>query len=130
MWSKARHKDSRHRVPRLRTVEVVDALTGVAHQLTMEALAAAARGRCIALCGSEVLPASLAAPPTSRCRSCVWIPTQMQSASRDERRAGQVDRVPHETANSLSIKRVAPEAGPPAASRSPIPVTAETRHGH
>lgn len=78
MWSRARHKHAEHAAPSGRTVEVVDARSGMAHHLTSDAYTAGLhpRGSYIALCGLEVLPASLAAPPEGRCRSCVWVPRQ------------------------------------------------------
>jgi hypothetical protein len=58
--------------------EVVDARTLRAHLLTPDALVAGkhAAGRYIALCGQDVLPASLTEPGRGRCPSCVSIPTQ------------------------------------------------------
>jgi hypothetical protein len=60
------------RIRRPRFVEMVDARTGDAHWLTSDALAAGRRGggRYIALCGADVLPHSLAAPPLDFCRAC------------------------------------------------------------
>jgi hypothetical protein len=69
-----RHRREDHRARlRRRTVEMVDARTLQAHLLTDEALAAGRRGdgRYIALCGSDVLPASLAAAERGFCRRCV-----------------------------------------------------------
>lgn len=76
MWSKAKHRRARHEAPRCHTVEVVDARSGMAHQLTSDAYAAGfhPQGSYIALCGKRVLPASLTAPPEGRCRSCIWTP--------------------------------------------------------
>jgi hypothetical protein len=63
---------------RQRAVELVDACTLTAHFLTMDALAAGRlpKGRYIALCGQDVLPASLAEPGRGRCLLCISIPTQ------------------------------------------------------
>jgi len=63
---------------RHRAVELVDARTLTAHLLTDAAIAAGqlAKGRYIALCGQDVLPASLAEPGRSRFPSCIWIPSQ------------------------------------------------------
>ena len=60
------------RIRRPRFVEMVDARTGIAHWLTSDALAAGRRsgGRYIALCGADVLPHSLTAPPLDFCRAC------------------------------------------------------------
>jgi hypothetical protein len=68
--------------PRRRAVEVIDAQTFTAHFLTIDALAAGRhpRGRYIALCGQDVLPASLTEPGNGRCSSCVSVP------GRDRRR--------------------------------------------
>jgi hypothetical protein len=57
-------------------VEMVDARTRTAHLLTDEALAAGRRGegRYTALCGVEVLPASLTVAERGHCTSCVPIP--------------------------------------------------------
>lgn len=80
MTGKHRLKTRRaeHTVPRHRPVEVVDAHTPTAHFLTHDAFAAGRlpKGRYIALCGQDVLPASLAEPGRGRCSSCVSIPTQ------------------------------------------------------
>jgi hypothetical protein len=69
--------------PRHRTVELVDARTLRAHLLTPDALAAGrhASGRYIALCGQDVLPASLVEPGRGRCSSCISIPTQRAGMS-------------------------------------------------
>lgn len=66
------------RTARRRTVEVVDVRTFTAHVLTQDALAAGRlpKGRYIALCGREVLPAGLTEPGNGRCSSCVAIPAQ------------------------------------------------------
>ena len=67
-----------HTAPRHRPVEVVDAHTLTAHFLTHDALTAGRlpKGRDIALCGQDVLPASLVEPGRGRCSSCISIPTQ------------------------------------------------------
>lgn len=61
---------------RRRTVEVVDVHTFTIHFLTMDALAAGRhpKGRYIALCGQDVLPAGMTEPGHTRCPSCVSIP--------------------------------------------------------
>jgi hypothetical protein len=71
------------RTSRRRAVEVVDARTLTAHFLTMDALDAGRRpkGRYIALCGQDVLPASLTEPGSRRCPSCVSIPSQKSKKS-------------------------------------------------
>ena len=63
---------------RHRAVELVDARTLTAHLLTDTAIAAGrlAKGRYIALCGQDVLPASLVEPGRRHFLSCVSIPTQ------------------------------------------------------
>ena len=66
------------RAERRGIAEVVDARTLRAHLLTPDALVAGqhAAGRYIALCGQDVLPASLTEPGRGRCPSCVSIPAQ------------------------------------------------------
>ncbi len=75
-----RHRLNGHRtVTRRRGVEMVDITTLVAHVLTDAAAVAGRRGggRYFALCGAEVIPASLTATPEGGyCRSCTAIPTQ------------------------------------------------------
>jgi hypothetical protein len=58
---------------RPRTVEMVDARTLQAHFLTDEALDAGRRGagRYVALCGRDVLPASLTVAQARYCTGCV-----------------------------------------------------------
>lgn len=70
------------RAQRRRTAEVVDARTLQSHLLTPDALAAglSAAGRYIALCGEDVVPASLTEPGNGRCSSCVSIPAQRAGA--------------------------------------------------
>jgi hypothetical protein len=55
---------------------MVDAHTLTAHLLTDEALAVGRRGegRYTALCGVDVLPASLTAAERGFCRSCISVP--------------------------------------------------------
>ena len=83
-----RHRLKNRRVPaqrfsRHRAIEVVDARTLTAHFLTLDALAAGRlpKGRYIARCGQDVLPASLAEPGRNRCLSCVPIPRQRSRLS-------------------------------------------------
>lgn len=80
------------RTSRHRAIEVVDARTLTAHFLTDDALAAGRlpKGRYIALCGQEVLPASLTESGHSRCPSCVSIPSQRSTL--DGRAANEDDR--------------------------------------
>jgi hypothetical protein len=68
---------------RQRAVELVDARTLTAHFLTLDALASGRlpKGRYIALCGQDVLPASLAEPGRGRCRLCIPIPSQKSRLS-------------------------------------------------
>jgi hypothetical protein len=76
-WLKNRRvqiqRPSRHRA-----IEVVDARTLTTHCLSMDALAAGRlpKGRYIARCGQDVLPASLAEPGRNNCLSCIPIPSQ------------------------------------------------------
>jgi hypothetical protein len=84
MTGRHRLKDRRvqaQRPSRHRAVEVVDARTLTAHFLTVDALAAGRlpKGRYIARCGQDVLPASLTEPGASRCLSCVPIPRSRMS---------------------------------------------------
>ncbi|MGH4007844.1 MAG: hypothetical protein ACRDTH_06735 [Pseudonocardiaceae bacterium] len=67
-----------HRAPRQRTIEMVDAHTGRAHQVTDAAVDAARDPHVdyIAMCGAVIVPASLGAPPQKHCRSCVFISEQ------------------------------------------------------
>jgi hypothetical protein len=58
-------------VPRRRSIELVDALSRVAHRVIPEELAAGRmRGDCEALCGARLLAASLTEPGHSRCAEC------------------------------------------------------------
>ncbi|MGH3764418.1 MAG: hypothetical protein ACRDTX_04605, partial [Pseudonocardiaceae bacterium] len=58
-------------VPRRAGVELVDAWTRVAHQVSPEELwAGRARGEYEALCGARLLAASLTEPGCGRCREC------------------------------------------------------------
>jgi hypothetical protein len=71
-----RHSIKRKKAERTayrRAAELVDALTLRAHLLTLDALAQGqhATRRYIALCGQEVIPASLVEPGRSRCQLCV-----------------------------------------------------------
>jgi hypothetical protein len=63
---------------RHRTIKVIDAHTLTTHVLINDAFAAGRllKGRYIALCGQDVLPASLVEPGRGRCSSCVSIPAQ------------------------------------------------------
>jgi hypothetical protein len=73
------HRRADHRTRRRdRVVEMVDARTLTAHLLTDAALAAGrhGEGRYVALCGADVLPASLTAPERAYCTSCVLVPEQ------------------------------------------------------
>ncbi|MGH3840486.1 MAG: hypothetical protein ACRDS0_03440 [Pseudonocardiaceae bacterium] len=58
-------------VPRQAGVELVDARTRVAHQVSPEELRAGqSRGDYRALCGHRLLAASLTDPGCGRCREC------------------------------------------------------------
>lgn len=64
---------TRHVVTKRRSVEMVDVRSLVAHVLPADAAAAGRRGggRYVALCGAEVIPASLtAAPERGYCQAC------------------------------------------------------------
>jgi hypothetical protein len=79
MTGKHRLKSRRtEHTARHRAIELVDARTLTAHFLTMDALTAGRlpKGRYIARCGQDVLPASLTEPGRNRCLSCVPIPSQ------------------------------------------------------
>jgi hypothetical protein len=54
-------------------IPIVDARTLTAHRVTDEAFAAGRRpeGRYVALCGLDVLPASLTVAEVRHCRGCV-----------------------------------------------------------
>lgn len=56
----------------LRLVALTDVRTGAAHLVTDEAMVAGRRagGRYIAVCGVDVLPASLTAPERRSCHHC------------------------------------------------------------
>lgn len=59
-------------VQRFLTIEITDRRTDVAHQVTHNAFAEGRRagGSYLAICGAQVLPASLCAPPRSHCPAC------------------------------------------------------------
>lgn len=71
-----RHKRRAGSVPlvaaRPRAIALTDALSHTAHWVTDDAAAAGRRsgGRYVAVCGLEVLPASLTTPERSYCSSC------------------------------------------------------------
>ncbi|MGH3799847.1 MAG: hypothetical protein ACRDTD_06900 [Pseudonocardiaceae bacterium] len=69
---------------RLYAIEMVDARTGAAHLVTDQAVTAGRRsgGRYAAVCGQQVLGASLTEPPRGTCHSCISIPTQRSRTSR------------------------------------------------
>lgn len=76
--AKAKHRllRRRHRLtPRRRClVDMVDIRSLVMHLVTPDAAAAGLRGkgRYIALCGADVIPASLTEPGRFRCEPCLW----------------------------------------------------------
>jgi hypothetical protein len=84
----ARHNKARHRLPGRhetttrvvqRTIEMVDT-AGTAHFLTIDAAAdGRPRGRYVAMCGEDVLPAALVARESRYCKLCAPIPTQERS---------------------------------------------------
>lgn len=84
MTGRHRLRDRRSpRTSRHRAVDVVNARTRTTHFLTIDALAAGRlpQSRSIALCGQDVVPASLTEAGGSRCTSCVSIPSQQSSTS-------------------------------------------------
>lgn len=83
IMGKGKHRRPRGLSPRSRPViKWVDVRTSLAHLLTPEAAAAGrgSGGRYIALCGADVIPASLTEPGRGMCQACttaiVTIPTQ------------------------------------------------------
>ncbi len=79
MPGKRRLKGRRvQRTARHRAVEVVDAHTLTVHFLTADALATGRHvsSRYVAICGQDVVPASLVEPGRGRYRSCTSIPMQ------------------------------------------------------
>lgn len=67
------------------TVELVDASTLVAHELTPDAFAAGRgpTGRYVALCGADVLPAAVEEPGRGPCGQChAKLPIQRSGVSR------------------------------------------------
>jgi hypothetical protein len=56
----------------LRPIVMTDATTGTAHLVTDESVAAGRRagGRYVAVCGAQVLAASLTMPERDQCQSC------------------------------------------------------------
>ncbi len=56
----------------LRLIAMTDATTGTAHLVTDESVAAGRRagGRYVAVCGAQVLAASLTMPERDQCQSC------------------------------------------------------------
>lgn len=72
-----KHKRRAASVPlvaaRPRAIALTDALSHIAHRVTDDAAAAGRRsggGRYVAVCGIEVLPASLTTPERAHCSSC------------------------------------------------------------
>ncbi|MGH4002049.1 MAG: hypothetical protein ACRDTJ_31810 [Pseudonocardiaceae bacterium] len=69
-----KRQQGKHRLRRRpqHVIEMVDARHLEAHFLTDHAAVAGRRvgGRYVALCGAEVIPASLTATPETGCRSC------------------------------------------------------------
>jgi hypothetical protein len=55
-----------------RPIAMTDATTGIAHRVTDESVAAGRRagGRYVAVCGAQVLAASLTMPERDQCQSC------------------------------------------------------------
>jgi hypothetical protein len=84
MTGKHRLKSRRtEHTARHRAIELVDARTLTAHLLTDAAIAAGrlAKGRYVAICGQDVLSASLAESGRGRCSSCVSVPAQRSRPS-------------------------------------------------
>jgi hypothetical protein len=62
---------------------MVDARTGTAHFLTIDAAAEGLpRGQYVAICGEDVLPAALVAREARYCRLCAPLPVQRSRARR------------------------------------------------
>lgn len=87
----AKHRRLDRRRPTLRRrclVDMVDVRSLVTHLMTPDAAGAGLRpqGRYIALCGEDVIPASLTEPGRGRCEPCVRmsfsIPNQRSGAVR------------------------------------------------
>jgi hypothetical protein len=86
----ARHNKARHQLPRRhetarvvqRTIEMVDH-TGTAHFLTLTAAESGLpRGRYVAICGEDLVPAALVAREARYCRLCAPVPAQRSRGSR------------------------------------------------
>ncbi len=88
--AKGRHRLARGQAPAVprRTVDIVDMRTLLWHSLTPDAAAAGRgpRGRYIALCGVEFLPAAMVEPGRGNCLPCrsfrVFIPSQRSGDGR------------------------------------------------
>ncbi len=83
VFGEGRHRPkgrrTRDAVPKLLTVEMVDASTLQAHLLSADAERRDGGGPYIALCGTDVTPAAMVEPGRGYCRSCsssTPIPTQ------------------------------------------------------
>lgn len=85
----AKHRRLDRRRPTLRRrcfIDMVDVRSLLTHLMTPDAAAAGFRGRYVALCGADVIPASLTEPGRGRCKPCVRmsvsIPNQRSEAVR------------------------------------------------
>jgi hypothetical protein len=85
----AKHRRLDRRRPTLRRrgfVDMVDVRSLLTHLMTPDAAAEGLRSGYIALCGANVIPASLAEPGQGRCEPCVRtsvsIPSQRSGADR------------------------------------------------
>lgn len=70
----AKHRRLNRRRPTLRRrsfVAMVDVRSLLVHLMTPDAAAEGLRGRYIALCGADVIPASFTEPGQGRCEPCV-----------------------------------------------------------
>ena len=67
---------------RRRLMEMTDGLTGTAHRVTDHAFAMGRRagGRYVAVCGLQILPASLTASERGHCPTCEWDSQLAQNA--------------------------------------------------
>lgn len=84
--AKRRRLDRRRPTLRRRCfIDMVDVRSLLTHLMTPDAAAAGLRGRYIALCGADVIPASLTEPGQGRCEPCVRI-----SVSIPNQRSGAV----------------------------------------
>jgi hypothetical protein len=78
----AKHRRLGRGRPTLRrrcVIDMVDVRTLLTHLMTPDAAAAGRRGRYVALCGADVIPASLTEPGQGRCEPCVRMSVSIPS---------------------------------------------------